>query len=530
MLFAAVTPDGHTPIVADDPPDSETSPSGAHSLAELPGTVLSWRFRVVEPLGRGGAGQVFVGVQEPLGREVAIKVLRDDLQGAAKREFSARFEREAAVAGRLAHPNVVTIHDYGTTDDGLRYVVMERLKGPSLADLVRGGTSIDPSRAARLIADIAKGLAAAHDAGLVHRDVKPTNVIVVEEDGRERPVLLDFGLVKVTGEGLSAMSDSDFSTRAGTYMGTPAYMAPEQARGQEMDHRADLYALGCVLYRLVAGVIPYTADNALALAMQHMTAPYPPIAERAPGMRIPARLEAIIKRCLEKDPALRHPDARALAAELEMFLAEPSAPTVAPAPARGMAVGAGIGAVGAGIGLVGAGAGILAVIGALVFVVFQMAPPSTPTASPDALQPSVALGPDPAEPLPMPLPEPEPEPQPEAVEPAPAPAPEPEAASAPAPDTAPAGAPQPPPRPASQPATSSSLVVDDVSFTADEAAATLAFANEADAAALRKAGVYVRGVSVVLDNRPFESLEALAATRGIGQKTMESLKAGGASQ
>ena len=516
--------------MSEEPP-VESEAEGAVSLSSLPGTVLSGRFRVVEPLGKGGAGQVFLGVQEGLGREVAIKVLRDDLTGVAQREFSARFEREAAVAGRLAHPNVVTVHDYGTTESGLRYVVMERLKGPSLASLVRAGGSIGPSRAARLVADLGKGLAAAHDAGLVHRDVKPTNVIVVEEDGRERPVLLDFGLVKVTNEGLSGVSDSDFTTRAGTYMGTPAYMAPEQARGLEMDHRADLYALGCILYRLVAGVIPYTADNALALAMQHMTAPYPPIAERAPGKSVPPRLEAIIERCLEKDPDPRFADARTLVAELEMFLADAPPVTAGPAPARrGMAVGAGIGAVGAGIGFVGAGLGLVAVFGALVFVGLQMAPSSQPVAPPDAVQPAVALGPAPEAPLPMPLPMPVPvEPEPVVAtdspnqEPAIAPAPEPPAPEPSAPPADPPAAPDPP-----RPVASGAVVVDSVSFTPAEAAATLTFANEADAAVLRKAGIYNRGVSIVLDNRPFGSLQALGETRGIGEKTMESLKAGAA--
>ncbi|MCA9566636.1 MAG: serine/threonine protein kinase, partial [Myxococcales bacterium] len=306
------------------------------------GRTVGGRYPIVAPLGRGGAGQVFLARQQPLGREVAVKLLRPELLGSSRDEYQARFLREAALAGRIAHPNVVTVHDYGVEDDGTSYVVMELLHGDLLADLVQGGLALEPHRAARIVRDIAKGLRAAHDLGLVHRDVKPHNVVVVEEDGGERPVLIDFGLVKVhDGED----HDSAYETRKGTYMGTPAYMAPEQARGDGVDPRADLYALGVMLYRLLTGAVPFWADNPLGLAVQHLTEPVPPMEVRAPGCNVPPGLEAIARRLLEKDPARRYADATEVVVALDAWLA---GPLPLPEP-RGSgtplaALGAGIGA------------------------------------------------------------------------------------------------------------------------------------------------------------------------------------------
>jgi hypothetical protein len=496
---------------------SESQPSVFTS--NLLGRTLGGRYRVTASLGKGGAGMVLLGIQEPLGREVAIKVLRSDLEGQAKTEFEARFLREAAVAGRLLHPNIVTVHDYGTTDDGLRYVVMERLTGPTLAGLVQNGGSLEAERAARLVADLGRGLAAAHDAGLVHRDVKPHNVIVQTEDGRERPVLLDFGLAKVKGNG----PDTDsFQTRAGTYMGTPAYMAPEQAEGRELDHRADVYALGCVLYRLLTGTTPYDAQHPLGMAVQHMTQPYPPMRVRAPERDIPHALERIAERAMRKAPDDRYPTARAMVAELDAFLA--GDPVVEAPPARGFAVGAGVGAIGAGLG-------VLAVLGASAGVVLLalglwLLVPGEPLVEPE---PSVLLtGPAPGpEPLPVPTPT---APAPITTEPTPPdPAlPRPVAPSEPSPVERPRPV-VPVPAPAARPAPTArpsggSLVFDEVPFTPAQADRTLTFVNTATDAQLRDAGVYDKGVTIILTKRPFASMDAFAATYQIGTKTVEAVR------
>ncbi|MEZ4321337.1 MAG: protein kinase [Myxococcota bacterium] len=513
--------------------DENTEPGGL--TEDLVGTVLAGRYRVLETIGQGGAGRVYLGVQEPLGRTVAIKVLREDLRGAAKTEFSARFEREAAVAGRLNHPNVVTVHDYGTTERGLRFVVMERLTGPALSALVKAGQPMEPRRAARIVADLAKGLAAAHEAGLIHRDVKPQNVIVQQEDGRERPVLLDFGLVKVVATG--GESPSDYSTRAGTYMGTPAYMAPEQAKGEAMDHRVDVYALGCMLYRLLAGVTPYTADHPLGMAVQHMTEPFPPMSVRSPGVSVPPELERITERCMRKSPDARYPDCRALVVDLERWLGEapPTFTTGAPAGAR-LAVG--VGAVGASVGLLGVGAGILAILVAIGVVLVLPGGPSAP----EEPRPALALPPEPPSPeMPEPVEpaagpsssgvpvDPAPQVPDGATAPGPAPVAEPIPAPLPVPSHDPMPAPGPvlpmpmPTRPVPPPPPRSELVVDDVGFTAAEAARALEWVNGADADALKAAGVYLKGVEVILANRPFASMEAFGETKGIGTKTVEAV-------
>ena len=456
---------------------------------DLVGKVLAGRYRVLESIGQGGAGKVYLGVQEPLGRMVAIKVLRDDLRGHARKEFSARFEREAAVAGRLNHPNIVTIHDYGTNEDGLRFVVMERLTGKTLAAISKR-TFLQPARAARLISDLAKGLAAAHDAGLIHRDVKPHNVVVQEEDGRERPVLLDFGLVKVVDP--SSEHSDNYSTRAGTYMGTPAYMAPEQAKGEQMDHRVDIYALGCMLYRLLTGRTPYSAEHPLGMAIQHMTEPFPAMAIRAPEVSIPTELERITERCMAKSPDDRYPDCRALVIDLEAWLADSPAPAVAqPSSRKSVAVGAGVGVLGAGLGMVGVGLGAAALLAA-VGVLWLLGTPELEAGS--AIEPAVPLeAPAPVEapalrPLPMPVP------------------------------TAPL-----PPAPAPAPA---SVVVDEVRFSPEQARRALEFVNSAEPEQLREAGVYNRGVDLILHTRPYKTLDAFGATKGVGTKTVQAIARG----
>jgi hypothetical protein len=308
-----------------------------------------------------------------------------------------------------------------------------------------------------------------------------------------------------------------------------------------MDHRVDIYALGCVLYRLLTGVTPYTAEHPLGLAVQHMTEPFPPMAERAPGVQVPSGLEAITRRCMEKLPDARYPDCRALVADLEHWLDEaPSA--VAVAPRSGVAVGAGVGAVGAGVGLVGVGLGIVGLLVALVVVVTVGEPTSTVG---EEVPPAVLLGrdePEPGDPDPAPSqdpapgPAPEPGPAPKASPTPPAPTPDP----VPAP-TAPEPAPEPVPRPTPAPGEPLPMpvptrplppppprnpdqqIVDEVPFTAAHAAKTLAWVNAAEPDALRAAGVYDRGVDLILAERPFPSLEAFGATKGIGTKTVEAV-------
>lgn len=537
---------------------------------DLVATTVGGRFRVVAPLGRGGAGNVYLAIQEPLGREVALKVLRSDLEDHAEKEFSARFLREAAVTARLRHPNLVTVHDYGTLPDGRSYVVMERLKGKTLHEHLKDGP-MPPREAAQVALALARGLKHAHDEGLVHRDVKPRNIVLEPSEEGVRPVLLDFGLVKAQLEGETV------ETKVGAYMGTPAYMAPEQAQGLKgLDHRADLYALGCVMYRMLTGVTPYEADNPLALAVQHINEPYPPMATRAPGRDIPRALEEIVRRCLAKEPNQRFRDAGLVAQALEDWLSD------APARGRWPLFLAGVALAGGGLfSVVALGLGIVvgtqltggqegsvpaAVVQAvpaedaepmrggatqedeeLATVVFTPVAPVTPAAPPEPAsagapsEPASAAAPPepasaapavaPSQPAPAAAPAPastaaaapastaaSSRPAPAVPKPAPAVGPAPAVAAAPAPV-----APAPRPRPRPQAVSATDVVVDGVFFSAAQVPRALAFVNEADEEALRRAGVYGRGVNVILERRPFASLQAFGDTPQIGIKTVEAV-------
>ena len=272
------------------------------------GETLDGKVLLEQLLGRGGTGRVYAGTQVSLGRRVAVKVMRPDLDPEDDRGFEDRFFREASLAGRLQHPNIVTVHDYGRSADGVCYIVMELLGGSDLKALMQEGP-IAPARALLIFEQIVRGLRAAHRSGLVHRDVKPGNIRLVEgEDGRDFVKVLDFGLVK-------GGPDAEI-TDDGTFLGTPHYASPEQVRGQDADGRSDLYSVGVMLYRALCGRLPYWSKNPMAIAMAQVREPYPPMQERAPEVNVDPALEAIVRRCMHKDPARRYPDADALLADV----------------------------------------------------------------------------------------------------------------------------------------------------------------------------------------------------------------------
>jgi serine/threonine-protein kinase len=499
-----------------------SQPSAGASLREVPsdslvGRRLSQRYEILGLIGLGGAGHVYEAVQHPLGRRVAIKVMRTDIASSARQQFAQRFLREAALAGRLHHPNIVTVHDFGD-DDGLLYVVMELLQGRTLQKALKHGP-LPAEEVARIGIGLSRGLRHAHEQGLVHRDVKPLNIMLVTDDeGREQPKLMDFGLVK------SLRTEDDSMTLVGQFMGTPAFMAPEQARGQEIDGRADLYALGVVLYRMLSGQLPFEADHPLGYAVLHQSEPIPPMATLAPDVKVSAELEQIVRRAMAKKPDDRFPDAAAMAEALERWLSlrlQPS-PTVPPAhelpqaPARkaGLLVVVGTVAMAvAGVSLLGVG-----VVGlALGFLTARSGPapgPAPVEVVAAVLAPAVA---------PAPVPEVVPaEVVPVEVAPAPV-APTPVAQAPAAPRPAPA-APPPKPSPAA-PAPSGEVVVDEVAMTAAQGKALLALVNGATPAELESWGVYDQGVGVILKGRPFSTLQQFGDTKGIGKKTIEVLLA-----
>ena len=287
-------------------------PLAAHtevsSQDPLLGATLEGKYRLDAPLGSGGTGRVYLARQLSLGRVVAIKVMRPELDPDGEQRFEERFFREASMAGALQHPNVVTVHDFGRTADGLCFIVMELLGGLSMKELLRGGP-MELGRCVGLFEQVVRGLRHAHKAGLIHRDMKPGNIqILPGDEGLDHVKILDFGLVK--GEGDVAI------THHGTFLGTPHYAPPEQVRGESTTPRSDLYSVGVMMYRALTGKLPFGGETAVAVAMAHVREAYPPMAERAPAARVPAEVEAVVRRCMAKEPADRYPDADALLIDL----------------------------------------------------------------------------------------------------------------------------------------------------------------------------------------------------------------------
>ncbi|MBO9386565.1 MAG: protein kinase [Thermomicrobium sp.] len=259
--------------------------------------VLNDRYRLDEPIGEGGMAVVYRGYDLLLGRPVAIKVLRG--QFAADASFLRRFEREAQAAARLSHPNIVSVYDVGR-DGAIHYIVMEFVPGKTLKQLILERAPIPLDETIRIIRQVAAALDYAHQHGLVHRDIKPQNILVDER-----------GFVKVTDFGI-AKGISDVSlTEAGFGMGTVHYVSPEQARGEPATPASDIYSLGVVIYEMLTNRLPFEADSPIGLAMKHVHEPPPPPRQFAPSL--PPAVEAIVLRALAKDPRQRFPTAGALA-------------------------------------------------------------------------------------------------------------------------------------------------------------------------------------------------------------------------
>ncbi len=257
-------------------------------------------YQIAEEIGRGGMATVYRAHQPQLERWVAIKILQAET---GSKEFLARFRREAKAVAALRHPNILTIYDYGE-EGGIAYIVMEYVAGGTLKAHLTGQPMEWPD-AATLVLPIGRALAYAHSQRVVHRDVKPANVLLARPDW---PLLADFGLVKLLGHTQQGI------TQPGISIGTPAYFAPEQAGGGEVDHRSDIYGMGIVLYELLTGSIPFKADSPIEMMLRRMhESPQPP---RRLNPRITPQLEAVILRALARDPDARHPTMEAFVNDL----------------------------------------------------------------------------------------------------------------------------------------------------------------------------------------------------------------------
>ena len=281
-----------------DPPLDPPRRAGSEEHRARAGDILG-SYRICELLGKGGMGCVFRAEHVKLGREVALKQLRPDY--ARRRDAVQRFFLEARTVNRIRHRNIVDVTDLIELDDGTTFIIMEFLRGQSLGKWA--GTGVDLPRALAVLVQICDGLGAAHHVGVVHRDLKPDNIIVVPtSDGAELVKLLDFGVVKLLNRD---DEDVGFQTAAGSVIGTPAYMSPEQAGGMTIDARSDIYSLGAIMYELFCGQPMFRGRSFGEYVRKHLTeAPVPPHATTG-GAQIDPRVERLILRCLEKDPERR---------------------------------------------------------------------------------------------------------------------------------------------------------------------------------------------------------------------------------
>jgi serine/threonine protein kinase len=276
-----------------------------YATDDLTGRVLADQFRLEALLGRGGMGDVYVAEQLGIGRRVVIKLLSSP--GFSNADVEQRFKHEALALAQLNHPNVVHLYMFGRTDDGIAFLAMELIDGRTLASLLDERGALPELEVLGILDQLCSALVEAHAHGVVHRDLKPENVMLVERHDQAALVkVLDFGIAKLTHTPDLRM------TRDGEVLGTPLYMAPEQIAGGEVDERTDIYAFGLIAYELLTGEVPFEAETTMALLARAVNEQAIPPSRKVPGLQISAVLDALIARCLAKDPAYRFHSAIAL--------------------------------------------------------------------------------------------------------------------------------------------------------------------------------------------------------------------------
>jgi serine/threonine-protein kinase len=290
--------------------------------ASLVGTTIAERYKVESVLGEGGMGAVYLVQHTHMRKRYALKVLHPETS--KNPELVARFEREAVASAHADHPNITAATDFGRAENGAFYLVLEYLEGRRLRDVLAEGPLPLP-RALHIARQVASALGRAHELGIIHRDLKPENIMLVHhKDDADFVKVLDFGLAKVAVDALAPAGPGDEPLKAltkhGSVFGTPRYMAPEQCVGDTVDGRADLYALGLILYEMLAGRHPFDGQSSLILIKHQLTTPVPPMKDRAPAVRVPAAVEAVVMRLTQKRPQSRYATARELEADLAALM------------------------------------------------------------------------------------------------------------------------------------------------------------------------------------------------------------------
>ncbi len=281
------------------------------------GKEIAGQFRIIQRIGSGGMGAVFKAEQPDMNRFVAVKILHPKY--VSRPDLVSRFRREARAMSHLSHPNTARVFMYGQLEDNACYIVMEYLEGKNLAQVTRAEGMLQPVRATNIMVQVCGALEEAHRQGIIHRDLKPENIFLTTQGGiADFPKVLDFGLAKVTQREMRP--GSLILTQEGMVFGTPEFMSPEQARGQQLDARSDIYSLGCILYEMLTGKLPFDAAQPMDyLALQIRGTPIP-LGERIPGLTFPPGLEAVVMKTIEKDPGHRYPSASDFAMALKGVL------------------------------------------------------------------------------------------------------------------------------------------------------------------------------------------------------------------
>jgi serine/threonine-protein kinase len=292
-------------------------------VADMVGSIVADQYRILKKLGEGGMGAVYLAEHVKMGRKTAIKVISRSL--AEDPDAIARFNREAANAAKINHPNVCAVYDFGDTPDGVIYLAMEFIEGESLTDLVNREGALPPRRAARIVSQTAEALDAAHAFGIVHRDLKPDNIMITKSrDGADFAKVVDFGIAKAAGG-----DEKQNVTKTGLVVGTPEYMSPEQLSGDKVDGRSDIYSLALVAFRMLTGSLPFPAETAQEVMIMRLTNEPQRLDEAAPGVDFPPALQQVLDQGLKRMPQDRYASAARFGADLVKAVS--GMPEVAPA-------------------------------------------------------------------------------------------------------------------------------------------------------------------------------------------------------
>ena len=277
--------------------------------SDLVGSIIADRYHVLRKLGEGGMGQVYLAEHVKMGRKSAVKVMNPGMVNDA--DAISRFNREAANASRINHPNVAAVYDFGETGDGVIYLAMEYVEGPPLTSLIEQLGALPPLRAAEITRQASDALSVAHDMGIVHRDLKPDNIMIAKNrDGTDLVKVVDFGIAK------AADNESQKVTKTGLVVGTPEYMSPEQLAGDKLDGRSDIYSLGLVAFNMLTGKLPFPSESAQEAMIMRLTDKPKPLSEMKPDVAWTPEVQAVMDKALERDANLRYQSAGLFGREL----------------------------------------------------------------------------------------------------------------------------------------------------------------------------------------------------------------------